>query len=356
MVLPDAPLLRVAELEARLAELERVRADLLRLATFPEQNPNQVIETDRAGNVTYLNPIAREILPDLAARGLDHPMLADLPAIIAAFEKGEVETISREVPVGKSTFEQKICYTGSGDGLVVRIYAHDITARKRAEVALQAMARRVVLAQEEERHRVARELHDETGQSLTALKISLQILMGELPPEAEGVAADLAEAVALVDTTRERIREVARGLRPPALDAVGLNLTLEDFCRTFGRHTGLGIDYRGDEALEPPPVADAASICLYRFLQEALANAARHAGATRVKVTLRRAGGDIRLQVEDDGTGFDPAAVEARAGPDAGLGLTGMRERLSLLGGRLTIASGAGGGTRLEARLPAGTP
>jgi signal transduction histidine kinase len=347
---------RQNRIDARLTEFERSRDALLRLATFPEQNPNHVIETDRDGRVTYLNPIARGTLPDLEARGLDHPMLRGLQPIIAAFERGERDTVSREVEVGDAVYEQKICATREGERLVVRIYAHDVTARTRAEAAIQTLAKQVVQAQEEERHRVSRELHDEAGQALTALKISLQLIQAELPPEAAPVAADLADAIALVDTTRERIRVLAHDLRPPALDAVGLNLTLEDFCRGFAGRTGLAIEYSGVETDAAAPLPDAVSICIYRCLQESLANVARHAEARQVKVALRREGGEVRLVVEDDGKGFDPRSLGASRGAAAGIGLVGMSERIELLGGSLDIAAAPGRGTRLEACLPTGDP
>ncbi len=350
---------RLAQLSARqvlvdkrLDEIEKTRNRLLRLATFPEQNPNQVIETDREGRVTYLNPVAHAAFPDLIAHGIDHPILQGLPGIIAAFERGELDTVSREIDLGDAVYEQKICATREGEVLVVRIYAHDVTARTRAEAAIQRLAKRVVQAQEEERHRVSRELHDEAGQALSALKISLQLIQAELPDPEAPIAADLAKSIALVDTTRERIRTLARDLRPPALDAVGLNATLEDFCREFAGRTGLDIDYVGDGSFEPAGLPDAVSICLYRCLQEALANVARHAEAGRVDVALYPEGEEVCLSVEDDGQGFDADSVLSLAGRPAGIGLVGMRERVELLGGSLTLSSAPGRGTYLKACLP----
>jgi signal transduction histidine kinase len=339
----------VVALRSRLDEAEHRMAELARRATFPEQNPNLVIELDRAGHVTYQNPEAATTLPDLMGLGARHPLLQPYREVLARFTAGEVDPIVCEVDVGERIFEQKWCPTYADDALVVRLFAHDVTDRARAEQAIQRLARRVVTAQEEERHRVSRELHDEAGQALTALKISLQLILAELPPEASAAAADLAKAVALVDTTRERIRALARGLRPPTLDAVGLNLGLEDACRSFAEHTGLDISYAGDPAVEGLP--DAVSVCLYRLLQEALTNAARHAEASGVAVRLRRTAEAVTLSVADDGRGFDPGATGGRA---TGLGLKGMSERLDLLGGTLEVRSAPGRGTRVEAWLPLG--
>jgi signal transduction histidine kinase len=209
---------------------------------------------------------------------------------------------------------------------------------------LRRLTQQVVSAQEEERHRLSRELHDEAGQALTALKISLDLIQSDLPVETGSLRQRLGEAVALTETTMEQIRLLAYGLRPPALDAVGLNYTLEGLCRDFAERTQLSIDYAGAEL---PALPEAANICLYRFLQEALTNVAKHAHANHVRVAVRCDAETISLSVEDDGQGFE---VQAKA--LAGIGLLGMQERIELLGGRLEIESWLGQGTRLTAYIP----
>lgn len=339
---------RVAALEAEVDAQRRERAALERLATFPEQNPNLVVETDRAGKVTYVNPVAGRLLPDLDTVGADHPFLAGLADVVAAFERGTTDKVWREVDTGASVFEQQITRTREGDRMVVRVYAHDVTARRRAEAAIQTLARQVVQAQEEERHRVSRELHDEAGQALTALKISLQLIRDDLPPRLTRVAREIDEVIGLVDATRESLRALAHGLRPPALDALGIAATIEDHCRAFAQRTGLRIAFAASSEAAQLPLHESASISLYRFVQEALTNVARHAAADQVAVTFGHDDGWVTVAVADDGVGFAPDAVTG------GLGLVGMRERLELLGGGLTIDSHPGAGARLEARLPIG--
>ncbi len=347
----DALRRRLAELEAEVDAHKRERAALERLATFPEQNPNLVVETDRAGRVTYVNPVAGQMLPELGTAGIEHPFLAGLRDVVAAFERGTTDKVWREVDTGDRVFEQQITRTHEGDRMVVRVYAHDVTARRRAEAAIQTLARQVVQAQEEERHRVSRELHDEAGQALTALKISLQLIRDDLPARLTRVARELDDVIGLVDATRESLRALAHGLRPPALDALGIAATIEDHCRAFAQRTGLSIAFRADGDADRLPLHESASISLYRFVQEALTNAARHAAATRVTVSLGQADGWVTLSVADDGVGFAPG----RAGDvGGGLGLVGMRERLELLGGGLVVESMPGAGARLEARLPIG--
>jgi len=209
---------------------------------------------------------------------------------------------------------------------------------------LRWLTQQVVSAQEDERRRVSRELHDEAGQALTALAISLDLIRSDLPAESGSLHQRLGEAVALTDTTMEHIRLLAQDLRPPALDTIGLDCTLEGLCQDFARRTRLSVEYAGTEI---PALTEAAAISLYRFLQEALTNVARHANANWISVVLRRDAETISLTVEDDGEGFQQGAAEAM-----GIGLLGMQERLELLGGRLQTQSWPGQGTRLTAHIP----
>jgi signal transduction histidine kinase len=203
--------------------------------------------------------------------------------------------------------------------------------------------RRVVEAQELERARLARELHDETGQALTSILLGLRHLEDAAESdEARGATAALRE---LVVSTLQDVRRLAVELRPSALDDFGLVPAVERLAATLAEHSGLSVDVEaglGDERL--PPEAETA---LYRIVQEALTNVVKHASAERVSITLVRKAGAAVVVVEDDGTGFEPDGVRADA-----LGLTGMRERVALVAGRLTIESSADAGTTLVAEVP----
>ncbi|MEA2626921.1 MAG: hypothetical protein QOD06_2966 [Candidatus Binatota bacterium] len=206
---------------------------------------------------------------------------------------------------------------------------------------LRELSRRLVEAQEAERRRIARELHDESGQLLTAVKFALESV-----PQALSSAAGerLAVATALVDQLLERFRELCLDLRPSALDDLGLLAALLEHCRRYSKQTGVSARFlhEGLDRRFPPEI----EIAAYRIVQEALTNVARHAAVERALV---RACGDdetLRIQIEDAGVGFDPSAP-GRTG-----GLTGMRERAELLGGRLLVASTRGAGTRVIAELP----
>jgi signal transduction histidine kinase len=214
---------------------------------------------------------------------------------------------------------------------------------------LRRLTQQVVTVQEEERRHLSRELHDEAGQALTALEISLKLIHGELPPSATALRRRISDVIALAGTTMDQIRLLAQDLRPPALDALGLNLTLEGFCRSFAVRTDLVIDYVGTKV---PALSDTINITLYRLLQEALTNVVKHARARRVRVTLQYDAEAIHLSIVDDGRGFDQQAALRGTSPVVGIGLVGMQERLALLGGELEIDSVRGQGTHVVARLP----
>jgi len=214
---------------------------------------------------------------------------------------------------------------------------------------LRQLAKRIVTVQEEERRRVSRELHDEAGQSLTALKMSLEMVYAELPPSLTTIGPSLAEAIELTDETMERIRRLAHGLRPPALDALGLSMALEALCREVGSRAGLETVYEGCEL---PRLPDAMAISLYRFVQEALTNVIKHADAKQIVIKLRQEEDQLCLSVADDGRGLPAEGQPPLPDNSPGLGLVSMAERLTLLGGQLTIESQPGQGTRLMACAP----
>jgi signal transduction histidine kinase len=213
-----------------------------------------------------------------------------------------------------------------------------------ARERMRQLAQQVVTAQEEERRRVSRELHDEAGQSLTALKIRLQILKGEVPPDLNVVRQSIDEVVKLTDSTMHHIRLLAQDLRPPVLDTVDFTTVLVSYCREFAHRTHIQTDYHGDPF---PTLPNGVKTFLYRFLQETLTNVVKHADASRVQVDARCTLDEVSLAVADDGFGFSPRFDGA-----AGIGLTGVRERLTLLGGWLDIESAPGEGSRLTAHIP----
>jgi signal transduction histidine kinase len=202
--------------------------------------------------------------------------------------------------------------------------------------------RRVVAAQELERKRLARELHDETGQALTSILLGVKALEA-----AEGEARTTAGAAVreLLASTLQDVRRLAVELRPSALDDFGLVPAVERLAETFAERTGIAVDV--ESRLQGDRLPTEAETALYRIVQEALTNVAKHARASRISILITDKDGAVAAVVEDDGRGFD-----TREPRDAGLGLVGMRERIGLLDGRLTIESSEGGGTSVVAEVP----
>lgn len=218
------------------------------------------------------------------------------------------------------------------------------TSRER----LRELSRKILSTQEDERRKISRELHDEASQALMALKISLNLLQKDLPEEVGSFNQNLQGAIELTDETMEKIRILAHGLRPPELDAIGLDPVLEDYCYEFANRTKIDVVYHGNEL---PHLSDEVSICFYRVLQEALTNVLKHAQATHVHVDLQFTGDQVVLAVLDDGRGFNYGSD--RPLPEhKGIGILGMIERLELLKGKLEIDTVPGSGTYLFARIP----
>jgi|694.fasta_scaffold27405_4 signal transduction histidine kinase len=214
------------------------------------------------------------------------------------------------------------------------------------EVASEAqrLSGRLIHAQEEERSRIARELHDDLSQRLGVMSLQLDLLR-----RSTDVAARDTQVTRLASDIKgiaTEIHALSHRLHPAKLDQLGLTTATRAWCRDIGVESGRLIDVRTEDV--PANLAPDTALCLYRLLQETTRNVARHSGATSIEVTLAREGSDLRLVVRDNGRGFDVARAE-RSG---GLGLVSMRERVRSLAGTLTIASSPGSGTRIEARVP----
>jgi PAS domain S-box-containing protein len=211
------------------------------------------------------------------------------------------------------------------------------------------LLRRLATAEEDERRRISRELHDEMGQYLTALILDLKLLGGDIPADSPA-RARLERLQQVTNQIGQEVHRLAVVLRPTALDDLGLPKTLRNHVEEWSARTGMRADFHasGLDARLPIDV----ETTLYRITQEALTNVAKHAEAGRVSVILEARDGEVTLIVEDDGHGFDAESVLERPGDVPQLGLLGMRERVAALGGTLTIESGPGGPTTLFARIP----
>jgi PAS domain S-box-containing protein len=250
--------------------------------------------------------------------------------------KGEV----RDVRV------QGFTMPGASPNLALRWHVCDATEAALAERARRDLSRRLTAAEENERRRLARELHDRMGQELTGLTLGLKLVEGLLPADSEA-RSRVQDLLGIVGRLGRMAHDIAVELRPTALDDLGLGAALEYLAGRWSRRTGIPVDVFIDNASVGRGPADAETAA-YRIVQECFTNVAKHAGASRVSLIVGRRHGHLVTIVEDDGRGVDPAAEPA----SGRLGLIGMRERVQLLGGTLHVESGSGAGMTVRARIP----
>jgi PAS domain S-box-containing protein len=228
----------------------------------------------------------------------------------------------------------------------ILILAEDISRRKQMEEALSGMTRKLVEAQEQERTRIARELHDDITQRLAMLAIEIE-QTPEHHPEMPSQVRDRAQELSMrVKGVSNDIQALSHELHSSKLDYLGVARGMKSWCDEFGERRGMDIEFKSSGLTES--LVPEISLCLFRVLQEALHNAAKHSGVKRVDVRLWEESGEIQLTVSDSGKGFDVAA----AMQDRGLGITSMQERLRLVGGTIVIDSKPLGGTTIRVRVP----
>ena len=241
-------------------------------------------------------------------------------------------------------------------GLFASVYAGKLERRLWRQMAtneqntryLQQLSTKLIGAQEEERRTIARELHDEIGQVLTAVKVELSVAQRTLQT-AGWPSGLLNDAQTIADSALHSVRDLSQLLHPALLDDLGLAAAIEWQANAFAKRHGLRVDVRQDHMAKR--LAPEVELAAYRIVQEALNNVVKHARASTCWVTLRRFANDLEITVADDGSGFDPTEVrEPHRRP--GLGLIGMRERAAQLEGRVALDSARGAGTRVRVRLP----
>ncbi|HWY60116.1 MAG TPA: PAS domain S-box protein [Terriglobales bacterium] len=232
-----------------------------------------------------------------------------------------------------------------GGSPLVFAFVENITERKRAETALANVSRRLIEAQEHERTRIGRELHDDIGQRLALLAVELQQLHEDLP--------NLPEVHPRMDVLQKQTSEIAADiqslsheLHSAKLQYLGIPAAIKGFCQEFGEQQKTEIDFKTNDLAEPVPPD--ISLCLFRVLQEALHNSAKHSRSRQFEVRLWETSAEIHLTVRDFGAGFDREEVKK----SQGLGLISMEERLKMLNGTLTVESQPQRGTTIHARVP----
>lgn len=305
----------------------------------------------------YINPCASEItgysMDELLSMDVEQLVPPDCRALVAeraqARLRGETLPARYEIRILTKQGEERcvdftstvVQYKGQ---LAVIGTAFDITERKRAEAYLQQVSGRLIVAQEEERSRIARELHDDLSQRLALVTIGLDELglrtaEPAMKPDLESLAAQTKEISA-------EIHHLSRELHPSQLGMLGLVAAVQSFCTEVSKQKGLRVEFVHEGV--PRTLPSEIRLCLYRVVQEALQNVTKHSRASQVRIELNGTLETLVLRIVDQGVGFDPDADTA----EAGLGLISMRERVRLINGRISVYSAPGQGTHVEVRVP----
>jgi PAS domain S-box-containing protein len=360
---PFMVLAAVVEERGFVQEELRVSEDKLRLLL--DSTAEGIFEIDLAGRCTFCNTACFQLLgydrvDELLGKNMHHLIhhtRADgtsLPAeecrIFLAFKSGKGVHVEDEVlwrANGTSFPAEYWSYPQlRGQVVVGAVVAFiDITERKLAELALANVSRRLIEAQEQERIRIARELHDDFAQRLALLAVELEKLHQNHPdlPELRRHAGELHKRTSEIATD---IHTLSRELHSTKLQYLGIAAAIRGFCQEFGEQTKVKIDFKSHDL--PSPLSPDVSLCLFRVLQEALHNSAKHSGVRHVEVRLWGTSDEILLMVSDSGAGFDPEAAKR----SQGLGLISMEERLKLVNGTFSIESQPERGTTIHARVP----
>jgi len=222
----------------------------------------------------------------------------------------------------------------------------DITKRKEAEEALSTINRRLTEAQEQERTRIARDLHDDINQRLGMLAIQVEELRRNPPDSVTELSHQLAEIGEGINEVSMGVQSISHQLHSPQLEYLGVVAAMKSFCREFGARQKVEIDFKSDEISQL--VSHEVSLCLFRILQEGLHNAAKHSGVHHFRVRLNSSSNELHLTVSDRGAGFDAESTMNKGG----LGLISMRERVRLVSGTIVVESKPMGGTTIHVRVP----
>jgi len=359
---------------------ERIKAEAslalseARMRGILESAMDAIITVDDAQHVVLFNTAAEAMFGCPRREALGAPLAWFIPERFRGVHGehvrnfGETRTVSRRMGALRIVtglrrngeefpIDASISQLDESGAKFYTVILRDVSERVRAEEALRQskeelreLGSAANAAREQEKTRIARELHDELAQSLTALQMDVAWCKEKIPEGQSATVARLAKMEGVLDQTVAATRRIAADLRPLMLDDLGLVPAVEWLTETFSERTRIPCELVVDDAELDLPGAQATAV--FRIVQESLANVGKHARASRVKVTIERKGSDLALSIRDDGAGFSPGAPRK---PNS-FGLLGLRERASLLGGDVTITSAPGRGTHVEVRLPVAPP
>jgi PAS domain S-box-containing protein len=347
-----------------------MRESAARLNGIIQSAMDGIITVDERQHIVIFNPAAEQMFACAAADVLGTPLEQFIPsrfrdrhhAYIEQFGEtgvttrrmgGQSEITGLRANGEEFPLEASISQVVVGGKRLFTVILRDIAERKGAERELEEsreelrrLSASLQAVREEEKTRIARELHDELGQALTGLKMDLAQLVSQLGPEQSDAVNRAKSMHSLLDSTVASVRRIATELRPLMLDDLGLVPTIEWLAHDFSQRTGVAVELQlpaADFDVEPE-----LSTAVFRVLQESLTNVARHADASRVGVALTGSRGGIELRVQDNGRGISPSAAHGTKT----LGLLGMRERTAMLGGKFILESEPGVGTTIVMTIP----
>jgi PAS domain S-box-containing protein len=353
-----------------IAAREEVRAGELRLNAIVQSAMDAIVTIDSDQRVVLFNAAAEKMFGCGVAEATGSSLDRFIPQRMRAGHHAHVERFARTGETSRRMgirsrllalrsdgtefpIEASISQVVIGGQKLLTVILHDITQRARAEEEirrandeLRELSLGMLEVREAERTRIARELHDELGQVLTALKMDVELLGAKIPHDRADLAEHAASMNNLLDSTVATTRRISSDLRPLVLDDLGLGAAAEWLLEGLAQRAGIAFELKIDPACAE--LGEPHASTLFRVMQESLTNVARHARATRVAVRLAREGGDAVLTIADNGVGMN---ADARAKPGS-FGLRGIRERVLLLGGVLSIVADPAGGTTVSARLP----
>ncbi|HEX3085748.1 MAG TPA: PAS domain-containing protein [Pyrinomonadaceae bacterium] len=345
---------KLAERDARLTEtLEQLQlsAAAANVGMWTRKVGEETIWVSEKAGEIWGHPSGEQFLRD---DFLQHIHPDDLPALV---------NLIRELEEGRNEFQLEY-RTVSQDGNVRWVHSRgkveevngarfirgaivDITRLKMAEQAIHDLSGKLMNAQEKERARLARELHDDLSQSIALLSIKLATLRNE-PKDLAYVKDQLDQFVSDLDRLSVDVHRISHELHPARLNHLGLETALRGFCRELSAAHALQVDFEAENL--PRDLPDDISLCLYRVTQESLQNIIKHSGAAAARVSVKLENGEIRLSVSDDGSGFDPSARKAKEA----LGLISIDERVRAVKGEAKVISAVGAGTKIEVHIPVG--